>query len=43
MKPLRRLMTQIEIVDDKPESMRWDKKADPNSVPPLPQVTNEDL
>ena len=34
MKPLRRIMTQIELVTDD-DNIKWDRQADPKSVPPL--------
>ena len=43
MKPLRRIMDQIDVLDTNDTKMRWDKQVDPKTVPALPQVTNDDL
>jgi len=42
MKPLRRLMREIEVVTDF-DKMNWSVQADPRSIPGPGPVTNEDL
>ena len=36
MKPLRRIMDQIDVLDTNDTKMRWDKQVDPKTVPALP-------
>ena len=44
MKPLRRIMNEIEIIEKNVEEeghlVNWHREADPSSVPPLGQVTD---
>ena len=49
MKPLRRIMKQIDILEEgtlspkKGKNINWAKQVDPTSVPPLGQVTQSDM
>ena len=46
MKPLRRVMTQLDILDQKgteDKKENWTKQVDPSTVPALGKVTNEDI
>lgn len=48
MKPLRRVMKQLDIMGTSEaeaggKKVNWSQQADPKTVPPLGQVTQEDI